>query len=199
MVRSLFFGVAFLAAGPLFADEPKKDPPSAEPKQKVSAELPGKDKITWITRGLDDRFTLVKATHVQKPTGDHDLIAQIPAILAVKATHVQKPTGDPEAFESTVVWLLEAKADLTVKPGELDVSLFDEDKVRLRVDEVVIEGGLAVQQPLAAPLPGGGNDPSAIKVLKGERIRVILPTPDKETLDRVKYVVVGSKAVPTEK
>ena len=175
MVRSLTFAVTFLAMGPLFADEPKKDPPSTEPKQKVSAELPGKDKITWITRGLDDRFTLVKATHVQKPT------------------------GDPEAFESTVVWLLEAKADLTVKPGELDVSLFDEDKVRLRVDEVVIEGGLAVQQPLAAPLPGGGNDPSAIKVLKGERIRVILPTPDKETLDRVKYVVVGSKAVPTEK
>ena len=45
----------------------------------------------------------------------------------------------------------------------------------------------------------GGGVPSAIKVMKGERIRVTLPTPDKETLDQVKYVVVGSKAVPTDK
>jgi hypothetical protein len=178
MARSLLFGVAFLLSVPLSAQEPKKDPPSpAEPKPKVSAELPGKGKITWDTKGLEAKFTVVKASHVQKPT------------------------DDPNVFESSVVWLLEAKADMTVKPGDLDVSLFDEDKVRINVESVELQGGIALppELPPGGIGMGGGGLPSPIKVVKGERIRLVLTVPEKETLDQVKYIVVGSKAVPSDK
>jgi hypothetical protein len=151
-----------------------------EPKPKVSAELPGKGKIQWVTRGLEDRFTLVKAQHVQKPT------------------------DDPEVFESSVIWLLEAKADITLKLEDMNVSLFDEDKVRLRIDEVMIQGGIETAIPIKDPQPFGlgggfGNVTTALKIVKGERIRVTYPLPEKDTLETVKYVVVGSKGIPSDK
>src|SRR4051794_5712429 len=111
---------------------------------------------------------------------------------------VVKARYTPEARR--VTWLIEAKADLAVKAADLGTGLFDEDKVRLLQADLEIEGGIVDPPPVtnlqAAPFLG---EPPPVRVQKGERIRVSLELPDEETWDRIRYVVVASKAIPAEK
>lgn len=107
---------------------------------------------------------------------------------------VVKVKYEPDARRAT--WLIEAKTDLNLKPADLATGLFDEDKVRLSQDDLEIEGGI---QDLPPPVvnPFLVAQPP-VKVQKGERVRVSLTLPDEEAWEKVRFVMVASKAIPDD-
>ena len=109
---------------------------------------------------------------------------------------VVKTRHEPEARK--VSWLLEAKTDLTLKPSDLATGLFDEDRVRLGQEDLEIEGGIADAPPVNPVNPQLVPPPPPVKVQKGERIRINFTLPEEVVWDKVRYVVVASKAIPAE-
>jgi hypothetical protein len=103
-----------------------------------------------------------------------------------------------DAKTRKVMFLVEARADLSLKAHDFDIHLFDADKVRIHIIEANqqnLEGGI---KELSESEDGEGRGAVRWSFLKGERLRVSFELPDATVWERVRHAIVGGRSLPTE-
>jgi hypothetical protein len=103
-----------------------------------------------------------------------------------------------DAKTRKVTFLVEAKADLSLKAHDFDIHLFDADKVRIHIVEANqqrLEGGI---MELSASEDGDGQGFMRWSFVKGERLRLSFELPDATVWERIRHAVVGGRSLPTE-
>ncbi len=104
-----------------------------------------------------------------------------------------------EAKTRKVTWLVEARADLSLKGHDFDIHLFDADKVRIHIIDASrqdrLEGGI---MEIVDSADNEGQGIMQWSFVKGERLRLSFELPDATLWERVRHAVVGGRSLPSE-